>query len=353
MTRISTTFEVLDGSGRPDGRTPLESAYDHFRLERQGNLCSPATLEHYDYMVLPFLRWVREQRPEVRRPGELEVQVLRLYRAYLTSRPTRSGRPLRPDSIRDSHRALLTFFRWSRAEGYELDPRIFELRRPKVPIQEPTVYHITLVRKILPACNSRLPQEEMAVRILLGSGVRASELCGLAVYGPDGLPDVMLDSISRGRAELRVRREAGAQGRKSRRVPIMPKLAAAIKRHEARHRPETDSQALLLSERGGPYDRFGVISMMDRLSRRTGIRVHAHGFRHTFGVVATKLGWNFEHLRAAMGHSARTPPCSSSDGPATPTSSRSSSTSASYGGSWPVSSRGRAVSRVRCPGRPG
>lgn len=43
--------------------------------------------------------------------------------------------------------------------------------------------------------------------------------------------------------------------------------------------------------------------MMDRLTLRTGFRVHAHAFRHTFATVAAKLGWNFEHLRAAMGHS--------------------------------------------------
>ena len=42
--------------------------------------------------------------------------------------------------------------------------------------------------------------------------------------------------------------------------------------------------------------------MMDRLKERTGLRVHAHAFRHTFAMVATKLGWNFEHRRAAMEH---------------------------------------------------
>lgn len=31
--------------------------------------------------------------------------------------------------------------------------------------------------------------------------------------------------------------------------------------------------------------------------------MHAHAFRHTFATVTTKLGWNFEHLRAAMGNS--------------------------------------------------
>lgn len=81
-----------------------------------------------------------------------------------------------------------------------------------------------------------MPQEELAVRILLGSGIRKSELCGLALVGPDGMSDLMLDSMVRGRVELRVRWDAGAKGRKSRRVPITVKLAEAIKRYEGRHR---------------------------------------------------------------------------------------------------------------------
>ena len=32
-------------------RSPLKAAYDHFRLERQGDLVSPATLQHYGAMV--------------------------------------------------------------------------------------------------------------------------------------------------------------------------------------------------------------------------------------------------------------------------------------------------------------
>jgi integrase len=172
-----------------------------------------------------------------------------------------------------------------------------------VPDKEPTVYHIAQVRKVLAACNAAVPTEDLVVRILVGSGLRRAEICGLAVLGPDGLSDVMTDSLGRGRVELRVRWDAGAKGRKSRRVPITPKLAAAIKRYEARHRPETDLPQLLINGHGGPYQGPGIKSMMDRLTGRAGFRVHAHAFRHTFATVAAKLGWNFEHLRAAMGHS--------------------------------------------------
>ena len=144
-----------------------------------------------------------------------------------------SRRPCMTRTLHDSHRLLATFLRWAEAEGYPVDPRILKLKAPKVPLKEPTVYHIASLRRVLAVCSSEFPQEELAVRILIGSGVRASELCGLAVQGPDGLPDVMLDSLVRGRVELRVRWDGGAKGLKSRRVPITPKLGAAIKRYEA------------------------------------------------------------------------------------------------------------------------
>jgi integrase/recombinase XerD len=299
---MKPTMRVLQGGMEPFNSSALGAAYEHFRLERQGELVSPATLENYDYLVQPFFRWLVREQPQVRRFEDLHVGVVRAYRAALSVSQRRDGRPFAAHTIFDTHRVLLTFFRWARAEGYAVDPRIIELKRPRVPDQEPTVFHINQVREILAACNPHLPQEELAVRILLGSGVRESELCGLASIGPDGLPDLMLDSVERRRVELRIRWDGGAKGRKSRRVPITPKLAAAIKRYEARHRPATVHPALLINEHGQPYARYGVAAMMNRLRRRTGFRVHAHAFRHTFATVATQLGWNFERLRAAMGH---------------------------------------------------
>src|SRR2546430_16569841 len=78
----------------------------------------------------------------------------------------------------------------------------------------------------------------------------------------------MADSLERGRVELRVRWDGGAKGRKSRRVPITPKLAAAIKRYEVREQRSGRCTALLINERGEAYQRFGVDAMMDRLQRR-------------------------------------------------------------------------------------
>ena len=284
-------------------RSPLWSAYEHFRLERQGSLCSPNTLHWYDWLLTPFFEWVDREHPEVRSFAELDVSMVRTYRAEYATAPTKHGRQRSPESVRSTHKALMAFLRWAEGEGHQVDPRIFRLARPRVPEMEATVFHFTELKRILDACNPEVPQEELIVRILVGSGLRASELCGLALKAPDGLPDVMLDSMVSGRVELRVRWDAGAKGKKSRRVPITPKLAAAIKRYESRHRHDSPTGLLLINERRQPYDRHGIDMACTRLSRRVGFRVHPHAFRHTFATVATKMGWNFEHLRAAMGHS--------------------------------------------------
>jgi integrase len=296
------SIRMIQGTAAGRRRTPLEDAYDQFRLERQGNRLSARTLASYDYHVDRFFAWLRAEHPQVRQFKDLTVDVMRVYRAEMASRDGHRGRPLAAETLQDSHATIRIFLRWADNEGHKVDPRLLKLPRVRVPAKEPTVYHIVQLRQILAACNPSFPQQELAVRVLVGSGVRISELCGIAVEAPDGLPDLMLDSVERGRVELRVRWDGGAKGKKSRRVPITPKLASAIKRYQARQRPDVEVPELLISSRLTAYDAAGIDTMLDRLQSRAGFRIHAHAFRHTFATVACQMGWNFERLRAAMGH---------------------------------------------------
>ncbi len=66
-------MRVITGAAEARVRSGVEAAYDHFRLERQGDLASPRTLEHYDYMFGQFLRWLEAERPQVRRVEDLDV----------------------------------------------------------------------------------------------------------------------------------------------------------------------------------------------------------------------------------------------------------------------------------------
>lgn len=163
---------------------PIRTAYEHFRLERQGALVSRSTLDFYDAMVVPFLTWLDGEGVE--RFEHMGVEHARLYRARLASTPGRHGRPLQPDTLHGSHRAIGTFLRWACKEGYGIDSRILELPAPRIPEKEPTVYHIAQVRKLLAACNVAVPTEDLIVRVLVGSGIRRAEVCGLSVTAPDG-----------------------------------------------------------------------------------------------------------------------------------------------------------------------
>jgi len=77
-------------------------------------------------------------------------------------------------------------------------------------------------------------------------GARISEVPGISRKGPDGLPDLTLDSLDRGHADLRLRWDAGTKGVKTRRVPVCTRLVTEVKRYEARHQPETRRDALLI-----------------------------------------------------------------------------------------------------------
>src|SRR5690349_18754326 len=165
-------MRVLQGTAARACPNAIEAAYDHFRVDRQGNLASVNTLDHYHYLVGPFFGWLREERPDVERFEDLDVNVVREYRLALARRISeRTGRPLEPATILDAHRLLITFLRWAKAEDYPVDPRILRLKAPKVPDKEPTLYHLTQLRGVLAACEARRPQEDLTVRVLVGSGV--------------------------------------------------------------------------------------------------------------------------------------------------------------------------------------
>ena len=72
MQRQMRVIQGTASEARP--RSGIESAYDHFRLERQGGLVSQSALEHYDYIVQPFLirrlnTWDSHERQHLSRQG--------------------------------------------------------------------------------------------------------------------------------------------------------------------------------------------------------------------------------------------------------------------------------------------
>ena len=197
----------------------------------------PGRCEFYDRRVGELIAWLHSEAPTVERVEDVGVNHLRAFRAFMTERRRPDGQPLQAATLHASHRAIHTFLAWAELDGYGVDGRMLRLPPPRRPHKEATVFHVTQLRAILTACKR--PEETLAVRVLVGSGLRISELSGLAVRGPDGLSDVMLELA--GTRTCRAARALGCR-RQGSQGPARADHAATRARHQALRRSRSDEE---------------------------------------------------------------------------------------------------------------
>ena len=144
--------------------------------------------------------------------------------------------------------------------------------------------------------------DELAVRnaamieLLVGSGLRVSELCGLRVA------DVYLNN---GRADLLVRR---GKGGKSRMVAISRRLADYLRIFLARRTTEgrdlEPGRPMFLSERGGALTRSAVHRIWKTALRRAGLPTTwgVHATRHSYAVEIYRKTRDLRLTQRLLGH---------------------------------------------------
>jgi len=143
---------------------------------------------------------------------------------------------------------------------------------------------------INPKCFLRARQYTI-VLLLLDTGIRASELCGLTLDNTD---------IDNGTIKVM------GKGRKERIVPFASGTKKALLRYVTTWRPEPAYEGidnLFLSIRGTPLSYNGLRHVITRIGHRAGIpRLHPHLFRHTFAVKYLINGGDVMTLRLILGH---------------------------------------------------
>ena len=133
------------------------------------------------------------------------------------------------------------------------------------------------------------------VRMLLDTGLRASELCNLR-----------LDDLNLATGEIRV---LSGKGGKDRHVAVGVRTLAALHVYVYRYRPEPALPALgeplFLRQEGYPLTRGSLYLCIRRLRARCGIpRLTVHLFRHTFAVSYLKAGGDVLTLQRILGHTS-------------------------------------------------
>jgi len=256
---------------------------------------APVTQRGYSIRLRIFTAWCEEHGYTLE---QLSAKIVRQFIEDVSKR--HSG--LAPVTVRQYARTCKTFLNWcSKDEEFE------DVVSSKV------VNHIALPRADIPIIQTFSPEQLQAllratekqlysirdraiVSVLIDTGIRAAELCGLV------LKCVWLDTDD---SYIRVT----GKGRKEREVPLGRASRIALRRYITRYRYPSDQgeQHVFIARGGKPLTVHGLLQVIEQLGERTRIRdvrVSPHTFRHTFAVQFLLNGGDIYKLSRLMGHTS-------------------------------------------------
>lgn len=260
----------------------------------------------YKRVISLFLRYMSETCQYTYVQQIMERDILAWF-AHLRNSLSNRGRPYSSRSIQTYSVDVLAFFRWLVKHSY-IDFDIVEnIITPKVDKALIRVFTDEELVALDAACDRRpqgkslTPDERKALAardravlwMLLSTGVRVSELCGLRFCDVDWKSGMIY---------------VFGKGAKERKVPFGKVARQHLNTYLNHWRGLPDDPVndhLFINVFGKPMTRSGVQGIFQRLARLAGIkdkRVSAHTCRHWFAVNAIKRGMPTVVLKEILGH---------------------------------------------------
>lgn len=176
------------------------------------------------------------------------------------------------------HIALSALWTWAIKQEYveKHVVRLVEKPRPKKLVIEP--FSEVEVRAILNSIVYSPDRNRALVLLLLDTGARASEVCGLTMSD--------IDLVKR---HIKVR----GKGDKERLIPFSQRTSSALFSH----------MATMSGDKLFPMSRHALAQYMRRLGKRAGVQdTHPHRFRHTMAIQYLRNGGDPYTLQDLLGH---------------------------------------------------
>lgn len=311
----ATTPKEASGPGRKDpeaarssrlGASDLRRVAANWLADGESQSWSPRTLTDRRQAVERFCWWLENTVEEAPTLTSLNAPNVRAYLSYARqgsgtgrygSEHPGATRQARPSTIATYYRVLRALVNWCVEEGLLEESPLRNVRQPRVPVEQVQPFEPNQVQALVDgARRGRAPERDVAVIFLLvDSGMRVSELCGL-----------LIGHVDRGTGELTVL----GKGNKRRRVYMGSSARRALWRYlEAERRNAAADEPLFCSiggnDAGGPLTPSGVrqiIKKAGEVAGITGVRVSPHTLRHTFAVSFLRSGGNVFELQQLLGH---------------------------------------------------
>ncbi|MBV9865373.1 MAG: tyrosine-type recombinase/integrase [Abitibacteriaceae bacterium] len=275
----------------------IESLAEEWLLDCEYRLHSPQTLQTRR-VFLTNLCWFLKHR-HYQTCGTRELKEFLHYLRHGHEEGGRWGRkhlnkPVRPVTVKDYHVCLSTFFKWLVAEGILPTSPMERIPRPVVRFEEKQPLTPAEVKALFGAARKSLhPQRnELILLLLLDTGIRASELCGLKVQDMD-LNRRFCSVLGKGN---------------KRRVVYFGVSTGSALRVYLRQRAGRAEEPLFLSIVPGvterPLTRSGLLKLIERLANAAGIQrsCSPHVLRRTFAIQWLRGGGDIFALQSMLGH---------------------------------------------------
>jgi site-specific recombinase XerD len=303
MTERAASLDVARRNEREGGRVKIFVAIDGFIKYCKLQHRSPATIRLYRTCLLMLARFLEAQN--VSSASEVTIHHLRTFMVDTQERPAGSQNPRRPPA-RDGHtntpatqqsyvKVIKVFFGWMIEEDIlPVNPAL----RLKKPGSAQRIVR-TLTRRqldaLFAACDRSTAlgfRDFVLMLLLLDTGIRVSELCGLT-----------LDSVHDDHVKIL------GKGGKEREVGMSPMTAQYLWKYVNQYRLAADDEitALFSNFGGRPLQPSGVEKLLRRAREAAGlddVPLTAHWFRHTFARTWLEHGGEIMHLSRVMGHSS-------------------------------------------------
>jgi len=257
------------------------------QLRVEGGLATN-TLESYRRDLSTFQQYLAQHH--LRMDHAVSARVVVSFLAWLRQRP------LAPSSIARMVSAMRGWFRFLAREGIMADNPLRNLAIARRPARLPktlTTQEVTSLLDLPPRPTPEDHRDRAMLEVLYASGLRVSELVGLAV-----------SQVDLNAGCLRVT----GKGAKERVVPMGQTARDVLAEYAAHARPtllrRRPSRALFVSRRGRALSRQACWKLLRRRARRAGIvkPISPHMLRHSFATHLLEGGADLRAVQAMLGH---------------------------------------------------
>jgi integrase/recombinase XerD len=259
---------------------------------------SPKTKKWYRQKLGVFAAWCDQHHHSLE---SLRPTHANLFLQSLMENPTPAGTRRSIQTVRGYAETITVFLNWCRSHTELLDVHVrFEVKDVNRPRADEKVVETLTAEEfhaLEQACQMEYSKvlelrDRAILRVLLETGIRAGELCGLMV------DDICLEE---GDPHIKV----VGKGRKERWVGLSAQGRLAVYRYLRRARSApVGEEHLFLSRYKEPLTTSGLYRICSRLGEWAGVAgVHPHRFRHTFAINHARVFGDYKRLQRLMGHS--------------------------------------------------